>query len=151
MNLTANFTLEELIASDYAIRHGINNQPVDHAVLSNLHVLADGMERVRAVLRLPIHITSGYRCPLVNSCVGGVSDSSHTKGLAADFVLPGVSPLDICKSLIEHRNEIGFSKLIQEGTWTHIAFPEHEHEPEYLVMTAIFKAGKPTTYVMGIA
>ena len=150
MNLTANFTLEELTASDYAIRHGINNHPVDHTVLSNLHVLADGLERVRAALRMPIFVSSGYRSAKVNSGVGGAKSSAHMLGLAADIHMPGVSPRDVCKALIQHP-EIGFDQLISEGTWTHISFPEPEHEPAGMVLTAIFKAGQPTTYVKGIA
>ena len=149
MNMTAHFSYAELIASEYAIRHGINNHPVSNDVLSNLHVLADGLERVRTVLRMPMHISSGYRSAKVNAGVGGSKSSKHMLGLAADFHLAGVPPLDVCKALIQH-SEIGFDQLIQEGTWVHISFPEPEHDPAGIVLTAIFKVGHPTTYVKGL-
>ena len=34
---------------------------------------------------VPFRITSGYRCIAHNRAVGGVKDSAHTKGLAADI------------------------------------------------------------------
>ena len=36
----------------------------------------------------PLHINSGYRCPDHNAAVGGVSNSQHTKGTAADVARP---------------------------------------------------------------
>jgi uncharacterized protein YcbK (DUF882 family) len=33
----------------------------------------------------PIIVNSGYRCPKLNKCVGGVSTSQHVKGQAADI------------------------------------------------------------------
>jgi len=37
---------------------------------------------------LPLHINSGYRCETWNRCVGGVPNSQHTKGTAADVACP---------------------------------------------------------------
>lgn len=36
----------------------------------------------------PLHINSGYRCPTHNAAVGGVPDSQHVKGTAADVAVP---------------------------------------------------------------
>lgn len=49
MNLSEHFTLAELTNSEYALRHGISNMPVDADVLESLHHLAEGLERVRAM------------------------------------------------------------------------------------------------------
>ena len=38
----------------------------------------------------PIRITSGYRCPELNRAVGGVKNSQHLQGEAADIHLPSV-------------------------------------------------------------
>ena len=38
------------------------------------------LEPVRQQLGLPIKVNSGYRCPLLNQMVGGVSTSQHLKG-----------------------------------------------------------------------
>lgn len=37
---------------------------------------------------LPLHINSGYRCQIHNRNVGGVPDSQHTLGTAADVAVP---------------------------------------------------------------
>jgi hypothetical protein len=151
LNLTAHFTLAELTASDYATRTGIDNQPIDPAVLANLHLLADGLERVRAVLGQPIHISSGYRCEKLNAAVSGSRTSAHLKGLAADIHVPGITPRGVCLRLSAVADAIGFDQLIFEGSWTHIGFPEADAEPRRQILTAIFKPGRPTTYVGGIA
>ena len=59
MNLTEHFTLEELTASEIAVRNGLDNTP-DPLVLANLHSLAKGLEHVREVLAKPIIINSGF-------------------------------------------------------------------------------------------
>ena len=145
MNITQHFTLAELVASDYAIRHGISNVPTDPHVTANLSVLAHGLERVRAIIDKPIIISSGYRSEAVNRAVGGSRKSAHLRGLAADFVVPGLSALQVCR-MLEGRHEVGFDQLIQEGRWTHIAFPEDNRQPAGTILTAVFKAGQPTTY-----
>ncbi|HWX91142.1 MAG TPA: D-Ala-D-Ala carboxypeptidase family metallohydrolase [Terriglobales bacterium] len=41
--------------------------------------------------RRPAVVNAGYRCPRHNQDVGGVPSSEHTRGLAADIRLPGLS------------------------------------------------------------
>lgn len=43
------------------------------------------LQIMRDVLKKPIKITSGLRCPDWNDHEGGKSDSSHLKGLAVDI------------------------------------------------------------------
>lgn len=53
--------------------------------------LLDGLEQLRALAGTPVVIHAGYRCPQHNQAVGGVPNSEHTLGLAADIALPGLS------------------------------------------------------------
>lgn len=46
------------------------------------------LDMARHVLGDIVTITSGYRCAKHNKKVGGVPDSAHTKGLAADLAVP---------------------------------------------------------------
>lgn len=129
MQLTAHFTLDELVRSDYAVRKGIDNTP-DADVLANIYVLADGLERVRNVLSVPIHVSSGYRCPKLNAAIGGARTSAHMQGLAADFVAPQFgTPKDIVKELTKHEAQLAYDQVILEfpdrpGGWVHIAFSD---------------------------
>lgn len=150
MKLTDHFTLEELVRSDTAVRMGLDNQPPPD-VLENLSILAQGLERVRKVLGgVPMHINSGYRGPEVNVAIGGSKNSAHMFGLAADITVHDKDPRSVCQMLEMFRDEVGFEKLIYEGTWTHIAFPKSGEEPKGEVLTAVFTPGYTTTYVKGI-
>ena len=47
------------------------------------------MDKIRKAYGKPITITSGVRCAYQNKRVGGVANSEHMKGKAADFYIPG--------------------------------------------------------------
>ena len=148
--MSANFTLEELIQSDQATRKGIDNTPSPE-VLANLGVLALGLERVRSILQRPMHISSGYRCPKLNASIGGAKDSYHLRGLAADFTCPEFgTPREIAEALVHQKEAIGFYKLIWEGTWVHIQFPDVGDNTLGEVLTATFVNGK-AQYSKGLA
>lgn len=149
MNLTSHITLEELIHSDLATRKGIDNAP-DAEVQSCLQLLANGLERVRLILSVPLYISSGYRSPKLNAAVGGAKVSAHMKGLAADFTAPGYgSPDAVCQVLVRHAVEIGYDQLIMEGKWVHIAFPD-DSLPKLEVLTAHFSEFG-VTYTKGLS
>lgn len=146
MILTKHFTLAEFTTSQTAMRRGIDNTPTAEA-LQNLQELANGLERVRAVLGCPILISSGYRSPKLNAAIGGARNSQHCKGEAADFIAPGFgSPMEVCKEIVRHQESIQFDQLIHEGSWVHISFTP---EPRGQVLTAVFGEGA-TRYVKGI-
>ena len=49
------------------------------------------LQRIRDHYGKPIKITCGLRCPAENSAVGGIPNSSHLRGYAADFYMQGVT------------------------------------------------------------
>ena len=136
MNLSEHFTLEELTFSQTATRKGINNVPSE-AVVRNLKILATNLERVRAVLLYPLHISSGYRSYELNKAVGGSNKSAHMDGYAADFTSPSFgTPEAIVRTL--QRHGIQCDQCIMEGTWVHISFaPEMRNQ----FLTATFTNG----------
>ena len=149
MSLTPHFSLQELCESDTAVRKGIDNTP-DAEVSANLLLLARGLERLRSILGYPLRITSAYRGPKLNAAIGGSKSSAHMRGLAADFTCAEYgSPLEICKVILAHTDEIGFDQCIQEGRWVHLSFPE-EGLPKGEVLTAHF-GNSGTTYTKGLA
>jgi len=50
--------------------------------------LVDRLQRIRDAIRMPIRITSGYRCKTYNAQVGGETDSAHLTGEAVDVLMP---------------------------------------------------------------
>ena len=118
--LSEHFALAEFVHSDTAMRKGIDNTPSSEIVAA-LAETAEALEEVRALLGRPLNITSGYRCAELNRAVGGVGDSAHLYGFAADFVCPAFGePLAICQAL--EAGDLLFDQVIQEGTWVHISF-----------------------------
>ena len=146
--LTQHFQLDEFVFSETAVRRGIDNTP-DADVLSNLLMLANGLERVRAILGHPVHVSSGYRCPKLNTAIGGSKSSAHMHGLAADFTCPAFgSPYDICVALEHELSYIGaVDQLIYEGRWVHIGFSDN---PRYEILTAHFDSSGNATYTKGL-
>jgi hypothetical protein len=122
MNLTPNFTLDELTASESAERNGWDNSPND-AELENLKRLADFLEQVKVVLGgKPIMINSAFRSKKVNDSVGSKDTSQHRIGCAADIRVPGMTPDQVVKAIIA--SGIGYDQVIREfDRWTHISIP----------------------------
>ena len=144
MNLTEHFTLEELTFSQMAVRRGIDNTP-SLEVVAHLTTLAEGLEKVRAILGSPIRITSGYRSPALNAAIGGAKHSAHKDGYAADFICPAFGPpISVVKAI--DLSDIRFDQLIYEGTWVHISF---DHDMRRQVLTADFSTGT-TRYTEGV-
>ena len=89
--LTPHFCLEELVRSETAIRRGISNEPSEEVIRNLRHLCTEVLEPLRAYAGKPIVISSGYRCPALNRAVGGVSQSQHLRGEAADLHLPSIA------------------------------------------------------------
>ncbi len=141
--ISEHFTWDEVIFSETAIRNGIDNSPPDE-ILPNIQRMANFMEQVRFVLNgRPIHITSWYRGPELNSIIGGSKTSSHMKGLACDFVCPSLGdPKRVCEEIMQ--SNLDFDQLILEkgnrnGSWTHIGLAEGNRRQ---VLTAFFPGPK---------
>ena len=144
--LSQHFTLEELIFSQDAARQGIDNTPSD-AIRQNLARIAGILEEVRTLLGdQPMHVSSGYRCPELNTFVHGSRTSAHMNGLAADFTAAGFgSVLETAQAIAD--SDIEFDQLIHEfGTWVHIGLAAEGVTPRRQLLS-IFSG---TGYLPGI-
>jgi uncharacterized protein YcbK (DUF882 family) len=121
MNLSPNFTLDELTASQTAARKGLDNTP-NATEVANLVRVAALLEEVRTLLNKPILINSGFRSKQVNDSVGSKDTSQHRIGCAADIRVPGMTPREVVEACIAAN--IGYDQIIEEfGSWTHISVP----------------------------
>src|SRR5512139_3823552 len=120
MQLSEHFSLLELTVSTTAISMGIENTPTPEH-MANLRNLAKCMEDVRALFNRRIEITSGYRNPQVNAAVGGVPNSAHALGHAADFHVDGFADLAAAKVIRD--SPLKFDQLIfEKNRCVHISF-----------------------------
>lgn len=139
MNLSPNFTLEELTASETAVRYGIDNTP-DNEVLMNLRRLALFLEEVRAAVGMPIHVNSAYRSVEANRIVGGKSTSQHCKGAAADLKVKGMTPDQVVRAII--KAGLNYDQVIREfDSWTHVSIPNTKDEKPRKMALIIDKNG----------
>jgi hypothetical protein len=139
MNLSPNFTLEEMTASETAVRYGIDNTP-NNEVLMNLRRLALFLEEVRKAVGMPLHINSAYRSPDANKKVGGKPTSQHCKGTAADIKVKGMTPDQVVKAIIAAG--LPYDQVIREfDSWTHVSIPNTKDEKPRKMALIIDKTG----------
>ena len=79
------FTISEMIHSGTAVERKIWNG-ADKEQENNLTALIENvLDPARERYGKPIRVSSGFRCPKLNSAVGGALQSQHMKGEAADI------------------------------------------------------------------
>lgn len=120
------FELYEFIHSDTAIKYKINNT-ASSEILRNLDKLRYFLNNLRYFYGKPIIVTSGYRCPELNAKVGGVPNSAHLYGYAADIV-PKDGNMKEFKQIVQDfckQTTIPFDQCILEknktSEWVHIS------------------------------
>lgn len=125
IQLSEHFTLNEFTKSITAERLGIKNEPDYEKVQAMKQLCSEVLEPLRQHYGKPIRITSGYRCPLLNAAVGGVTNSQHLYGEAADLSVPSeavardwfqwlVKNTDFDQLLFEHNTRL-------KNCWLHIS------------------------------
>ncbi len=79
------FTISEMLYSATAVKRGIWNG-CSRTQEDNLEALGDNvLDPARRKYGRPIHISSGYRCAMLNSIIHGAHLSQHMNGEAADI------------------------------------------------------------------
>ena len=125
MQLSPHFKLVEFTRSATAQARHIDNTP-DEEQIKNLKFLCDNvLEPLREQFG-PIIIGSGFRCPALNTAVGGVKNSQHTSGEACDIHLPSI---EVGKKYFEFLKKLPiFDQLIWERNnprsnhyWIHVS------------------------------
>lgn len=135
-----NFKISEFIHSDTATRLKINNLPDINSLDNLLYLICECLQPIREYIKRPMIISSGYRCKALNTAVGGVKNSAHLYGRAADFVINGLTPADIIKLII--KSGVKYTQLIEEHSgsnhWVHIEYNRNNLKCQNL----LYKNGK---------
>ncbi len=122
--LSPHFSLRELTRSDTADAMGNPNTPTPDHMANMRNALCPGLERIRALPKVggrPVTVESAYRNPVVNAAVGGVPNSDHALGYAADIQVDGLSDYELACAIRD--SDIEFDQLIREdGRTIHVSF-----------------------------
>ena len=124
--ISKNFTLEELCASDTAKAKGIRNVPDTQQMLNLCALVHNVLQPLRNWWGREVKIGSGFRCAALNKAVGGVNNSQHMKGEAADLCIEG----DLKQGMEWFnwiKNHFDFDQLIWEHNakgsyWVHVSY-----------------------------
>ena len=152
MNLTVKFTLSEMIKSDTALRHDMDNTPGE-VEIANLKTLCEKvLQPVRDHFQTGVKVNSGFRHPEVNAKVGGSKTSDHCKGQAADIEIPGIANADLAVWIMEN---LIYTQLILEfytpgvpdSGWVHVSYDPANLKKENLTAT---KQNGKTVYLKGL-
>ena len=139
MQLSKNFSLKELTASQTAARKGINNNPNEDQMNSLKTLCEKVLQPVRDHFGKVVTVSSGFRAPELCVAIGSSINSQHAKGEAADFEIYGLSN----KTLADWINDnLDFDQLILEyhkkdepnSGWVHCSYKNgDDNRKEYLI------------------
>ena len=136
MNLSRNFSLQELIKSDTAIRKGIDNNPN-----------ADQIEKLKALcenILQPVRdhfgrvkVTSGFRSVELCTAIGSSANSQHAKAEAADFEVMGTDNAELADWI---NKNLDYDQLILEfytpgepnSGWIHCSYTTDQPRKQFL-------------------
>lgn len=85
------FELTELLKSETAVAHGIENLPTWEIVETLEKFVLNTLNPIRIKWGQALIVSSGFRIPELNAIVGGSATSDHMEGLAVDIKLPSWS------------------------------------------------------------
>lgn len=124
------FKLGEFVSSKTAVKYKIMSQFMEREdVINSIEFLHDNLLLpVRKDFGNPIIITSGFRCPFLNSLVGGSPSSLHTKGLAVDIAVSRGK-----KDLIEIIKQYDYHELLVHKNYIHLSLKEAFNEKRFRI------------------
>ena len=128
--LSEHFSLGEFVRSSTAQRMGIDNKPDAEAIENLRNLCTKVLEPLREHLGQPVVITSGFRSKRLNETVGGVKNSQHLRGEAADLMVEGEKQArDWIRWMMDF---LEFDQLILEKkgkkVWVHVSLKRNRQQ-----------------------
>jgi hypothetical protein len=134
MQLSSHLALEEFTHSDTAERLHIDNTLPNELIPNAVYTATHLFEAVRAVLGVPIRISSGYRCEALNVAVRGVKTSQHVKAQALDMEPVGMTIDDAFEKL--KKAPLMYDQLIKEHCgdtyWIHMSIKQKDNRQQII-------------------
>lgn len=129
---------ESLIAEELKIDNSIPSKRIRFAirllVLNLLQPLRDKVQR-------PLILNSGYRSQALNKAVGGVKESQHVKGEAADISCKDAMQVLLLGQIIM-RFSIPFDQMILHENFIHLSFKAKGRQRYQIIYDKSYKEAK---------
>ena len=136
MNLSKNYSLNEMCRSNTARVKGLPNVPNAEQVKNLQQLCKNVLQPLRDHLGKPVVINSGFRSQAVNMAVGGAKNSQHMKGEAADIKCKDYSYAKQIYAWI--MDNLKFDQVILErkgnAVWVHVSFRAGRNRQEALTI-----------------
>jgi len=145
VRLSPSFALEELTRTST----GRPNEPTPEDRARLVALCSHALEPIRALLGVPLRVTSGYRSPQVNAAIGGARGSQHMLGEAADIVPVGYSGgveaamAQIARAVEVRQVEVDQCIVYPRGGFLHISYRTTGNRRELLRSAAAGGSGGP--------
>lgn len=140
-NISLHISYKEATFSPTAVRFGYNNTP-NTIQLLNMKLLANNVfELIRNHFSMPIFITSFFRCPELNTHIGGAKNSQHMAnfGAAMDIDNDAKNANPTNKVIFNYiKDNLDFDQLIWEygdsnaPDWVHVSFNQGHNRKQIL-------------------
>ena len=118
------FSWDEITRSSAATRLGLANEPPPTERAALVALVSAVLDPLRAVLGVPLRVTSGFRCVALNAAIGGSPTSQHTLGEAADVRAEGMASEEVVRALV--RAGLPFDQAIwyapERGGHVHVSY-----------------------------
>jgi len=136
MQLSRNFSLQELIKSDTAVRKGIDNNPNADQIEKLKGLCENILQPVRDHFGR-VKVTSGYRSVDLCMAIGSSANSQHAKAEAADFECIGVDNAELFDWI---KSNLSPDQLILEfytpgepnSGWIHCSYTPDQPRKQFL-------------------
>lgn len=98
-------TIANLMMLETAKRMGIDNSlPAGREAkcVCAMELVVSVLNRIQRHFDRPVVVTSGYRCEALNKAVGGVPNSQHMVGEAADFFVHATPLFEVFEYILDN-------------------------------------------------
>ena len=147
--ISKHISYKEGVYSNTATRIGINNTPDDEQ-LKNMELVAEEVfEPLREYVDGPIKINSFFRCPELNTAIGGSNKSQHCKGQAMD-IDDTYGKMTNAEMYHWIKDNLDFDQMIWEfgdednPAWVHVSYVSPEKNRNRCLLA--YKENKKTKY-----
>ena len=95
-------------------------------------LLLEKLDAMREMIGGPIYLSCAYRCPSHNAEVGGVSNSQHVLGNAADVIVPNYGHCNTVDQLAWYAQQVGFDGIgrYYDSEFVHVDVRDGGNSPD---------------------